>query len=379
MKVEIAFDLSASGSGNWFTLNSATKGVLDNVTYLLAGDVLVDVSDDTRAVSVRRGRSRVLDKFTAGNANVTLDNRSRDYDPTYAASPYYGSIVPRKQVIVSHLGQTIFTGEVADWNFGYSVSGDSTAETSCVDGFATLANQNRTGGTSVSQVTSARVDAVLDELGWPTDARNVSTGTATLAADLVEPETNALSYLQKVELSEPGALYMDKDNHVTFQTRSAINAASSSATFGPGGIPFIGIGVSYGTEEMTNAANVIWLAGTVVGGTVTANDSSSQVSYGVIEQTYETLLSSSAQGTALANWIVANYAQPVYRIDSVTVSMPGLSSAQRLSVLALELADAVTVQWTPNNVGTAMSQIVTIDGIEHDASPADHTVTFVLS
>lgn len=379
MKVEIAFDLSASGSGNWFTLNSATKGVLDNVTYLLAGDVLVDVSDDTRAVSVRRGRSRVLDKFTAGNANVTLDNRSRDYDPTYSASPYYGSIVPRKQVILSHLGQTIFTGEVADWNFGYSVSGDSTAETSCVDGFATLANQNRTGGTSVSQVTSARVDAVLDELGWPTDARNVSTGTATLAADLVEPETNALSYLQKVELSEPGALYMDKDNHVTFQTRSAINAASSSATFGPGGIPFIGIGVSYGTEEMTNAANVVWLAGTVVGGTVTANDSASQVTYGVIEQTYETLLSSSAQGTALANWIVANYAQPVYRIDSVTVSMPGLSSAQRLSVLALELADAVTVQWTPNNVGTAMSQIVTIDGIEHDASLADHTVTFVLS
>ena len=31
--VEIAFDLSANGVGNWFTLDDPLKGVLDNTTY----------------------------------------------------------------------------------------------------------------------------------------------------------------------------------------------------------------------------------------------------------------------------------------------------------------------------------------------------------
>lgn len=379
MKVELAFDLSASGIGNWFTLNNVTKGVLDNVTYLLAGDVLVDVSADVRQVNVRRGRSRVLEKFTAGNANVVLDNRSRYYDPTYTSSPYYTSIVPRKQVIISHLDWTIFTGQVEDWNFSHSVSGESTAEPSCADGFALIANQTRTGGTATSELSSTRIGVVLDEIGWPAATRSISAGTATLATDVVAPETNALSYLQRVELSEPGAFYMDRNNVATFKTRAAINAGSSSATFGPGGIPFIGIGISYGVEEMTNSANVIWQSGTVIGGTVTVTDSAAQTSYGVMEQTYDTLLSTSAQGTALANWIVTNYSQPVYRVDTITVSMPGITSAQRINVLALDLSDAVTVTWIPNAVGTAVSQVVTIDAIEHEATPDNHTVTFTLS
>jgi hypothetical protein len=39
----------------------------------------------------------------------------------------------------------------------------------------------------------------------------------------------------------------------------------------------------------------------------------------------------------------------------------------------------VRVQWTPNGVGSAIDQYVTIDGIEHAANPANHDVTFNLS
>ena len=72
MKVEIGFNLSVNGVGNWFTLDDATKGKLDNVTYKLAGEVLVDVTSKARDVSVRRGRSRTLERFTAGVASVIL-------------------------------------------------------------------------------------------------------------------------------------------------------------------------------------------------------------------------------------------------------------------------------------------------------------------
>ena len=54
MKVQVAFDLSANGIGNYFTLNDSTRGVLDGATYVLAGDVLVDLTDRVRSVQVKR-------------------------------------------------------------------------------------------------------------------------------------------------------------------------------------------------------------------------------------------------------------------------------------------------------------------------------------
>jgi hypothetical protein len=379
MKVEIAFDLAANGQGSWFTLDDTTKGELDNTTYLLAGDVLVDVTSDARAVQVRRGRSRTLDKFTAGNANITLDNRDRSYDPTNVDSPYYGSIVPRKQVVISHNGYPIYTGSSEDWNFGYTVGGDSTAEVSCVDGFTILASATRTGGTATAQATGARVGAVLDEIGWPTAMRSISTGQATLDADVVEPTANALAYLQQVELSEPGALFIGKGGNLTFRDRADLQAFTSGVTFGTGGIPFTDIGVVYGTEEMTNTVNVVYSAGSAVGGTATATDATAVAAYGVMEQTYDTLLGSSADAANLGAWLVGLYSQPQYRVDSIGVNLAGLTSAQVNQVLALELGDNVLVTWTPNAMGSAISQYASIDSIEHQASPRAHTVTLTMS
>lgn len=82
--VEIAFDLAAAGSGDFFTLNDPVKGELDNTIYTLAGDILTNVTTDVRNVRLRRGRSRELDKYQAGYCDVTLDNRDRDYDPSNA-------------------------------------------------------------------------------------------------------------------------------------------------------------------------------------------------------------------------------------------------------------------------------------------------------
>jgi hypothetical protein len=109
-RVQIALDLSASGVGSYFTLDDATRGVLDNTLYKLGGDVLIDVTAKVLSVQVRRGRSRQLERFTAGNANIVLDNRDRAFDPLNTASAYYGSILPGKQVIIDRDGATIYTG-----------------------------------------------------------------------------------------------------------------------------------------------------------------------------------------------------------------------------------------------------------------------------
>lgn len=374
MKVQIAFDLAANGLGSFFTLDDATKGVLDGTTYVLAGDVLVDVTNYVRAVSVRRGRSSALQKFTTGGASITLDNRARLFDPTNTSSPYYGSIIPRKQVVIEKDATRLFTGQVEDWNLDYTLSGDATASVACTDGFALIAQQTMNAGTRTSQSTSARISAVLDDAAWPSTQRTISTGQATLAADVVAATDNMLTYMQKVEASEPGALFMSRDGAVTFKSRTDLQTPTD-ITFGTGGIPFTEIQVEYGTEELFNSISVTY----PTAGTATASDATSITRYGAIDLTVDSLLSSATQATNLANWLIGKYAAPTYRIRSVTVNLGGMTTAQKAQVLSLDLANVVYVTWSPPGGGSAITQYVTVDGIEHNADPGQHLVTLTLS
>ena len=379
MKVSVAFDLSANGVGNYFTLDDTTKGVLDNVTYVLGGDVLVDLTDRVRSVQVKRGRNLQLGRFTAGAANVTFDNRDRYLDPLYTSSPYNGSIIPGKQVQIEHLNFPMFTGNVADWNLDYDIGGDSTAEASCTDGLASIANQIITAGTATAQLTGARIGAYLTDIGWSTTARALSAGQATLGADVIGANTNAITYLTEAVDSDPGALFVGKTGLMTFRDRNDLQSFTSGATFGPSAIPFVNIEVEYGSETLYPTINVNYWGGTAVA-QVTATDATAAEAYGNAELTVNTLLGSNADATTLANYLLGRYANPVYRVKSLTVGLHGITSDQVNTVLALELGDMILLSgWTPNGVGSAISQYLTIEGIEHQADPATHFVTFTLS
>jgi hypothetical protein len=379
VKVEIAFDLSANGLGSFFTLDDATRGVLDNTLYTLGGDLYIDVTDTVRSVSVKRGRNRQLEKFTAGNANLVLDNRSRVYDPTNTAGPYYNQILPRKRVRITEQDQVIYTGQVADWNFDYSVTGDSTAQVSCVDALTLLVDPVLTAGTGTPQLTGARVTAVLDDIAWPLADRRISVGQATLGADVVVADVKALDYLNKVSLSDPGALFVGNDGFLVFLDRADLQNASNPIVFGTGGVPFTDIGVEFGIEELSNDISVTYYGGTAVAGTAVAINETSIAQFGVFDTQYNTLLASDSDAQALADFQISRYAQPQYRVDTVTVNLDGIGLATQQTVLALELGDVVTVTWTPNGVGSALSQTVTIDAIDFVASPSSRLISFTMS
>jgi len=378
MRVQIAFNLAANGVGSYFTLDDSVKGVLDNATYLIAGDVLTDVTSSVRSVSVKRGRSRQLDRFVSGSSNLVIDNRNRYFDPTNTSSPYYGSVVPGKEITIDRDGVNLYVGNVADWNFEYDLNGDATAIPSCTDGFAYMAKQILTAGSATAQLTGARIDGVLTAINWPTAQRSIATGQATLDGDYVTDGTNALAYLQKVgDYSEPGAFFISKDGLATFKDRAQLQAYTSGISFGSsnGSIPYVDFAVVYGIEEMTNAIEVTYTAGTVTAGTAVASDATSQAKYGVLDAKVETVLGSLTDAQALANWQVALYSEPQYRVDSITVNLDSLTATQISSILAVDLGDAVSV--TPPNGSVA--QIVSIDGIEHKATPQEHLVTFTMS
>lgn len=377
--VQIAFDLAANGIGSYFTLDSVVQGVLNNTTYTLAGEVLVDVTPYVRNLNIKRGRSRQLEKFTSGVADFTLDNRDRIFDPLMTSSPYYGSIVPRKEVQISRRGQLLYVGNVEDWNFGFTLDNDATAEPSCVDGFAYIAPQNIGPQTNTSQTSGARVSTILSQIDWPSTKTNVSTGKVTLDADVVPVNTNALNYLQQVEVSEIGALFIDRQGFVSFRDRTELQAFTSGIVFGTGGIPFQNIQTVYGTEELWNKVSVTYTSGGTVAGTAIAENLDSQLAYGVFAKQYDTLLASGSDATAMADWQAQRYSEPILRVDALQINMEGITTEQAQQVLTLDLGDVAQVVWSPNNLPPSVSQYVTIDGIEHQASPSGHVVSLRLS
>ena len=123
-----------------FILDDATKGLLDGATYLLGGEVGIDISRSARVGQITRGRERAIDEFQAGVASITLNNRDRLYDPLYAAGTYFGKIKPGLHVLIQANGITIFDGLIDDWNFDYPISKDSTASFDVVANWSTTSN-----------------------------------------------------------------------------------------------------------------------------------------------------------------------------------------------------------------------------------------------
>ena len=353
-----------------------------------SGTAFYDVTSYTTSVTISRGLSRELDRFTTGSANLAFTNQTRAFDPFYTSSPFYPNIKPRKNMKVSTIvsGSTAvqFTGLVEDWSLDYAVEGEATASAACVDGFILFGGQQLNAHTATAQTTGARIGAVLSrsEVNWPVADRVIDTGVQTLQADVVEQGREVLEYLQLVAASEPGLLFMTKANKVEFKDRNAGALAPGTVVFSDAGtaIPYTDIEVSYGTELLYNRVGI-----TPIGlETQLASNTTSQTTYGV--QSLEVnglLLPLGAQGTtdaaALAAYYAKKYGEPDLRFNTIAVELAALTAAQQTSVLSLELADIVTIQFQPSRTGDRVSKAVQIIGIRHQIRPKQHTVEFMLA
>lgn len=374
--VEIGFDVSGLG-GPFFLLDDPVAGVLDNTDYLLGGELFYDVSSFVRSVSVRRGKSRQLDKYTAGVATIEFNNNNRTFDPENASSPYYGQIIPKRTVKVSTGGSAVFYGVVDDWNLNYDLSGLSTAGADCVDGFTQLAQGALSAHTATSELTGARLNAVLDrsEVAWPTALRDIDAGSELLQADVVADGTNALEYLQLVNSSEPGSIFIGKDGSFVFKDRSVAPVSAGQVTFADdgSGIKFSDVNVVYGTELLYNYVQIE----RANGGTAIAQDADSISTYGqqaLIQSGL--LLNTDADAEALADYLVGIYSEPEYRFETLAVQLEALTPAEQIQVLGLEINDVCRIKFTPNKVGSQIDKYAVVIKIEHDMQPFQHRVVF---
>jgi hypothetical protein len=384
VKVELGLNLGQSDPFS-FVLDSPTKGLLDNTDFTLGGNRFFDITDRLIGANVSRGKNQSLDRIDAGLASITVDNSDRHFDPLFPNGPYFGQLIPRRTVRITCNTQPVFIGQIDDFDIAYAPSNQSQVRIDVSDAFSVLTNSGLDEFTPSSQLSGARVNAVLDrpELAWPTDQREIDPGNSTMLGALVEEGTSALEYLQLVSNSEFGNLFIGKDGKVVFRERNAVPNTPSivfSDEVVAGeftGIQFASVNNVFGSENLFNRILISNAAEEPL--EATASDEQSQVIFGPrsFNQT-DLLVESQDQLQFLADFLLARFKEPQYRFEAVTVVIDTLTAEDQDAVLDLEIGDIVLVRFQPSDIPPAIEQFVRIIGISHDWDAVSKNITFAL-
>jgi hypothetical protein len=281
--------------------------------------------------------------------------------------------------------QPVFIGAIDDFEIAYAPSNQSQVRIDVSDAFSTLTNSGLSEFTPTSQLSGARVNAVLDrpEIDWPADQREIDPGNSTMLGALVSEGTSVLEYLQLVSNSEFGNLFIGKDGKVVFRERNAVpntpNIVFSDEVVAGEfqGIQFASVNNVFGSENLYNRILISNAAEPAL--EASANDADSQVLFGPRSYSATGLLvESQTQLQFLADFLLFRFKEPQYRFEAVQVIMDTLSTENQDAVLDLEIGDVVLVRFEPSDIPPAIEQFCRIIGVSHDWSATSKNITFAL-
>lgn len=373
------FGLDETG-GDVFTLDDPVKSLLDNVTYVLGGDLGTDIASDAFGITINRGRSLELDEFQTGTCAIHFRNWHRRYDPLNTAGPYYGSLDPGVKIAVAIWGQTIYTGTVDEWATSWEANNDATAVATVWDAMGDLARMEFDAWTATAaQTAGPRLTAICDrpEIAYGGN-RAFDTGISTLQGDSVTWGSNALNYAQLVAKSDQGRLFADRFGVLTFNDRHHLINAEPAIVFSdiPGGLGFHGITTRNGSELMYNRVGVDREGGTLQ--TVEDITDRKVRALGLSGL----LQDSDTQSMDMAEYLLSVYKDPTTRIASLTIDLAAdvFTSAERSAIARLDIGQMIEVIWTPAATGAAVDQELIIEGVSHTIDVAgQHVMTLSLS
>ena len=337
---------------NAFTLDDPLKGKLDSTEFVLSGtEILADLTNRCVSFTTRRGRNDWTQPFSPGIATLLFRNTDGALDPLNTSSVYYPGITVGRTVNIKCNGHLIYSGLVEDINLGYDTSGDAWVTVIAEAQSSELGLRSITSGTSFTQQSSGpRVSAVLANANINyAGATSIDGGKSTLAAETLSTDVNAVQYLQKVTNSEQGYLYVSRSGVMTFENRYGPITSASTVTFSDDGsdVPYQQIGRNLVSAELFNRLT----ANRTGAAAVTANETASQDSYGIrLLPVGEVLVLDDATVTDILSFLMVQTASTEVRINSLTAVLDTQSSGTQNTIAQLELADAVTVEFTPPGV-----------------------------
>lgn len=378
-KVLIRFGEGA-GFGNVLVLGDANDGILGSNVLGTSQALSVDISEFCNSISIRRGRDRVTDHYNNGTATITFIDQTGEFDPSNASGPYYGEILPMRQLRISatYSGSEyfLFTGFITSWDYDYEMGFDGAFVTvQAEDAFRllNLAQIEDVPPSAPGDLPGTRINDLLDEAGWLASLRQISAGEVQLLDDpwTVRP---CLQALQTIEDTENGALYCDALGRVVFKSRlDVVKASVQTATvFSDDGIEigYQAIDFSLDDAELANDVTV-----QAEGGNEQQVEDATSIETYFRRSLSRTGLMFYDDTDALAQAKrILNYRKDVkLRINSVTLDC-STDSTRVLPALTLDYNDPIEVNKT-NPGSTAISALLTVQGISHDIRPGTWQTT----
>ena len=376
LKIATGFQVDA------FTLDSSTKGLLNNTTYVLDGTTeFADVMDSTISITARRGRRDIGDQFSAGTMTFTIQDVDGIFNPFDENSPYYDTaeakpgLAPLRAVQLirysaTNVPESLFSGYVVNYDYNFALGGLDTVTVYCADQFYLLAQTYLDEFNPTAETSGQRIETVLDlpEVDFPAGARDIAAGTVNLGHDAsytVNAGTNVLSYISQInDTAEFGRLFMSRSGVLTFQNRIGNTISASVADFHDDGTnyKYDGVGISFEADSMVNRSVVTGLDGT----TYTASNATSIATYFIQTNSItNSLLHDATEIQTAAEYLLDP--EPSPRYTSVATKFLMLTTAQKDTLATVDIGDTITIEKTfPSGAGTTqLAQELSIEGIEH--------------
>ena len=372
---EIRFAAGAGSTG--FELGTA---ILGYSTLGSATTTWTDVSSDVRGINIFRGKDRQLDDYRAGLMTVSLDNRTRTYDPNYTSGPYYGEVKVGRWIRVKATYDSteydVYQGVIRDWDFDYSFPNEAVARPHAADFLHDLNNVQLTMTTSAA-LSGTVVSEILNEAS--VIPREVDAGQETFQSVSLSDQT-ALSALHTAVQSEGGAtaaLYADKANKIVFEDRHALftntRSNTSQATFGTAALPIADFELEYSGDLIKNDVTMTRIGGSAQ----TQEDATSISDFGKHSFSLSGLYNNTDTNVSdLAGSYVDAFKDAELRIKRIHL-YPRHNNELMIQALTRKIRDRVTVTYNPPPSGTVTAEYF-ISGIEHQISAQDFRTTFVL-
>jgi hypothetical protein len=243
------------------------------------------------------------------------------------------------------------------------------------------------GGTSV---TGYRIDRSPDGSTWTNIVANTSsvaisyTDTTAVGGNTYYYRVAAHNLVSTTHGGSYSSPYSTSSASFLYTTATANNATSVlvADVFNPNitptvfaddgsGLPFNGIEVAYGSEQLFNYVTAE--ADTVQ----VAEATDSQTLYGVRSYSVSGLLTTTPNDTLqVANEILWASYDPQVRVASLSIVTNDLSDAEMITLLGLDLDALVEVHFTPNGVGDQFVRVSRIIGVSWAVTIDSAMVTF---
>lgn len=382
-QINVSLNFSSGATfGNPFTIGDPVNGVLgvgilsDSTTPAL----VVDLTDITRQINIRRGRNITRDTYEAGNATVRVYDQNGDFNPQNTLSPYYGKLTPLRKIRISavYAGVTyyLFSGYTTDYVYSYDQAENiGYVDINASDAFRlfNLAAVTAITGQATGQDTGTRLNKILDTVQFPNGMRSIDTGNSLTQADPATSRTS-LAAIQNVEVSEQGAFYITPEGNAIFKNRrnTIASAGGTPIQFNQtGGIPYKNLVFAFDDKLIVNQANV-----TRIGGTTQTNvDVASIATYFPHSITYSDLVvDTDAEAMNIAKIYVATRSTTTIRIDQMTIDLLD-TAVPTGTILGLDYFDNVNISNIQPD-GSTITKNLQVQGVNWDITPNRWLGTF---